>query len=134
MNNNDTVPTRVTQKYTLLAVAVPIVWLGLAGCTTEASNAEPETKTFSYAGKTLFLETNGVATNVVVSDRDDIQVTRWFERTAGFEQLMWELKGDTLEIDAGCHGIAICDARFEVEVPHDLHVELNGRRVTPAEP
>ena len=100
-----------------------VVSLGLVGCTTEASNAEPEIKTFPYSGETLILKTNEVATDVIATDRTDIQVTRWFEHTAGFQRLKWELDGNTLEIDAGCHGIAICDARFEVEVPQDLQVE-----------
>ncbi|WP_193103308.1 hypothetical protein [Brachybacterium sp. FME24] len=104
-------------------VLVTVTALSLVGCTTEASNADPETKTFSYSGETLILKTNEVATDVVATDREDIQVTRWFEHTAGFERLTWELDGDTLEIDAGCHGIALCDARFEVEVPQDLQVE-----------
>ncbi|SED77846.1 hypothetical protein [Ruania alba] len=123
MKETRTLLWRPVSKCLLAVVALSLASLGLVGCTTEASNADPEIKTFPYSGETLILKTNEVATDVVATDREDIQVTRWFEHTAGFERLTWELNGDTLEIDAGCHGIAICDARFEVEVPQDLNVE-----------
>lgn len=124
MNKTRAFPFPPVNRFFLVAATLPlVVSFGLVGCTTEASNADPETKTFSYAGETLILKTNEVATDVIATDRGDIRVTRWFEHTAGFERLKWELDGNTLEIDAGCHGIAICDARFEVEVPQDLQVE-----------
>lgn len=123
MKETCTLLRRAASTCLFVTVTASLASLGLVGCTTEASNANPETATFLYSGDTLILKTNEVATDVVATDREDIQVTRWFEHTAGFERLKWEIDGDTLEIDAGCHGIAICDARFEVEVPQDLHVE-----------
>ncbi|MDN5604342.1 MAG: hypothetical protein L0G59_02805 [Kocuria sp.] len=124
MNRTRALPIRPANRFFPVAATLPLVIvLGLVGCTTEASNADPETKTFPWSGETLILKTNEVATDVIATDRADIQVTRWFEHTAGVKRLKWELDGNTLEIDAGCHGIAICDARFEVEVPQYLQVE-----------
>lgn len=120
-------PNFATRTCLLLAVAASAASLGLTGCSADASAAEPETKTFSYEGERLMLETHEVATKVIAADREDIKVTRWFDYAAGIKTLTWELNGDTLELDAGCIGIAICDARFEVEVPRDLEVESDGQ-------
>ncbi|GAA3060599.1 MULTISPECIES: hypothetical protein [Actinomycetes] len=111
------------------ATAAALALLTLSACTTDASEADPESKTFDYDGDALSIETHEVATHVVAADRDDILVTRWFAKTAGFEKLVWTLDGDTLEIDAGCHGIAVCDARFDVEVPHGIDVEVDGEPI-----
>ncbi|MEU8916048.1 hypothetical protein [Streptomyces nigrescens] len=105
--------------------------LGLTGCSVDASTAEPESKSFAYAGTSLKLTTHEVATELVAADRKDIKVTRWFDHAAGSEHLTWTLKGDTLDIDAGCSGIAFCDARFKVEVPRGIAVIRDGRATDP---
>ncbi|GAA3161380.1 MULTISPECIES: hypothetical protein [Streptomyces] len=107
------------------AVAVTAV-LGLSGCSVDASKATPASKTFPYNGSTLKLTTHEVATKVVATDRRDIKVTRWFDAAAGTEHLVWRLKGDTLDIDSGCSGIAFCDAKFRVEVPKGITVTKDG--------
>ncbi|WP_166350970.1 hypothetical protein [Phytoactinopolyspora limicola] len=118
--------TRSKQPATIAAVAALATTLSIVGCGVDASSADPESKTFSYSGDTLHLDTNEVATKVIVTDRDDIKVTRWFDSRAGNQRLVWELEGDALEIDAGCSGIAICDAKFEVEIPKGLTVVKDG--------
>ncbi|WP_200263684.1 hypothetical protein [Streptomyces sp. HSG2] len=114
--------TRSKRPATLALAAVLATTLGLTGCSVDASSATPETKAFPYTGKTLKLKTHEVATKVITADREDIKVTRWFDSKAGNTRLKWELKDDTLEIDAGCSGLAICDAKFEVEVPKGIAV------------
>jgi hypothetical protein len=103
--------------------------MGLTGCDVDASSATPESETFVYDGDSLKLMTNEVATKVIRTNRDDIKVTRWFDSKAGSKRLVWELEGDTLEIDAGCSGLAICDAKFEVEIPEGLAVVKDGVEV-----
>ncbi|MFH9227268.1 hypothetical protein [Streptomyces lydicus] len=112
----------------VVAVAAVAAAFGLTGCSVDASKAKPEAKTFAYAGKSLKLTTHEVATKVVAADRKDIKVTRWFDSAAGSEHLKWTLKGDTLDIDAGCSGIAICDAKFKVEVPKGIAVTKDGEK------
>ncbi|MGW2020841.1 hypothetical protein [Streptomyces decoyicus] len=102
--------------------------LGLTGCSVDATKATPESKSFPYTGTSLKLTTHEVATDLVATDRKDIKVTRWFDAAAGSERLTWTLKGDTLDIDAGCTGIALCDARFKVEVPKGIAVTRDGER------
>ncbi|MFU9037903.1 MULTISPECIES: hypothetical protein [Streptomyces] len=92
----------------------------------DAKTAKPESKRFPYTGTSLKLLTHEVATKLVATDRKDIKVTRWFDSAAGTVHLKWTLKGDTLDIDAGCSGLALCDARFTVEVPKHLTVTKDG--------
>ncbi|GGZ26614.1 hypothetical protein GCM10010387_19930 [Streptomyces inusitatus] len=113
---------------TLVVVAAVAATLGLSGCSVDASKAEPESKTFAYDGKELKLKTNEVATKVVAVDREDIKVTRWFDAAVGSERLKWTLEGDTLDIDAGCSGIAICDAKFKVEIPQGIALIKDGKK------
>ncbi|MGP8300112.1 hypothetical protein [Streptomyces inhibens] len=112
----------------VVAVAAVAATLGLSGCSVDASKAKPESKSFTYSGKSLKVTTHEVATKVVAADRKDIKVTRWFDSAAGTEHLKWTLKGDTLDIDAGCSGIAICDAKFKVEVPKGIAVTKDGEK------
>ncbi|MFI2237561.1 hypothetical protein [Streptomyces chrestomyceticus] len=102
--------------------------LGLTGCSVDASTAAPESKVFPFHGKTLDVRTHEVATDLVAVDREDVKVTRWFDSAAGSEHLSWELKGGVLDIDAGCSGFAICDAKFKVEVPKGVAVLRDGRK------
>lgn len=122
-----TVPKRPAAP-AVVAVAAVAAALALTSCSVDASQAKPESKTFPYAGSALKLTTHEVATELVAGDRKDIKVTRWFDAAAGTEHLKWTLKGDTLDIDAGCSGIAFCDAKFRVEVPRGVAVTKDGRR------
>ncbi|MGW2403359.1 hypothetical protein ACWCXK_02300 [Streptomyces sp. NPDC001739] len=131
--NSPTTPSprtsRTAASVTATAVAVAAVAaLGLTGCSVDAKTAKPESKRFPYAGTSLRLLTHEVATKLVATDRKDIKVTRWFDSAAGTVHLKWTLKGDTLDIDAGCSGLALCDARFTVEVPKHLTVTKDGHR------
>ncbi|WP_438489098.1 hypothetical protein [Streptomyces sp. S186] len=120
---------RAKRPVTLVAAAAAVVAaFGLTGCSVDASKATPVTKTFAYSGKSLNVTTHEVATKIVAADRKDIKVTRWFDSAAGTEHLKWVLKGNTLDIDAGCSGIAICDAKFQVEVPKGITVSKDGEQ------
>lgn len=112
---------------TLVVAAAAFAALGLTGCSVDATKATPESKTFPFDGTSLHLTTHEVATDLVATDRKDIKVTRWFDAAAGTARLVWRLKGDILDIDAGCSGIAVCDARFKVEVPRGVAVTKDGR-------
>nr|WP_206314202.1 hypothetical protein [Streptomyces coryli] len=100
----------------------------LTACSVDAKNAEPQHKTFPLPGKTLDVRAHGTPTDLVAADREDIEVTRWFDAKVGSKkQLRWKLDSDTLDLEAGCTGLALCDARFRVEVPRELAVLRDGR-------
>ncbi|MEU3191502.1 hypothetical protein ABZ686_12860 [Streptomyces sp. NPDC006992] len=66
--------------------------------------------------------------DLVATDRDDIEVTRWFD--VGFSadpHSGWRLKGGRLDLEAGCEGSANCDTRFRIEVQKSVTVLRGGR-------
>lgn len=113
-----------------IAAACAVVPLGIAltGCSVDAKSAEPAVKTFAFDGRTLDVKTHEIPADLVATDRKDIRVTRWFDAKSGKKRLRWELKGDTLDLEAGCSGLAICDARFKVEVPRGVTVLRDGAK------
>ncbi|MGW4383980.1 hypothetical protein [Kitasatospora sp. NPDC004531] len=114
-------------KLALLALAVAAL-LPLTGC-ADADEAEPEEKTFAFDGTSLDVKAHGNPTDLVPADRTDVKVTRWFDTGAqvGSKKLSWTLENGTLDLHAGCSGLADCEARFRVEVPRDVAVTRDGR-------
>jgi hypothetical protein len=102
-----------------------VVALALAGCASHLE-APPEVRTFPFTGTTLDVESHGVPTDLVASDRTDVKVTRWFSARSGVKDARWELRDGTLDLVAQCGGFANCDARFEVEVPRGITVLRSG--------
>ncbi|MEU8384242.1 hypothetical protein [Streptosporangium sp. NPDC048865] len=116
-------------KRVLMCCAVTTLIGGLTACSVSAGNARPEERTFAFDGRTLNVKSHEIPTDLVAADREDIKVTRWFDAKIGSSRtLRWDLKGDVLDLEAGCTGIAFCDARFRVEVPRDVRVLRDGRR------
>ncbi|MFD7662862.1 hypothetical protein [Streptomyces sp. NPDC059788] len=112
----------------LVCAVVPLAAIGMTGCSVDAKSAEPAVKTFPFEGRTLNVKSHEIPADLVATDRKDIKVTRWFDAKSGKKTLRWELKGDTLDLQAGCRGLAICDARFEVEVPRGVAVLRDGAK------
>jgi len=114
-------------KTALLALAVAAV-LPLTGC-ADAAKAKPEERTFAFTGTALDVKAHGNPTDLIPADRTDVKVTRWFDTGAqlGSKQLSWTLEDGTLDLHAGCTGLADCEARFRVEVPRNVAVTRDGR-------
>ncbi|GAA3487224.1 hypothetical protein [Streptomyces cremeus] len=101
--------------------------LALTGCAA-AKDAEPEVKTFPVPGGSLNVKAHGSPADLVATDREDIQVTRWFDTGWGTDpKSSGKLKDGVLELVAACDGFAHCDVRFRIEVPEDLKVLRDGR-------
>ncbi|MEU9455680.1 hypothetical protein [Streptomyces sp. NPDC048277] len=111
----------------VLAAAALTSLVVLTGC-ADADDATPEKKTFSFDGKTLNVRSHGIPTDLVASDREDVEVTRWFDVEPGAKpHSSWKLDDGTLDLQAGCERFANCDVRFRVEVPKSVKVLRNGR-------
>ncbi|MFH8407932.1 hypothetical protein ACH4FX_24510 [Streptomyces sp. NPDC018019] len=121
-------PRTTGPRIAAVCAVVPLAALGMTGCSVDAKSAEPAVKTFPFTGRTLNVKTHEIPADLVATDRKDIRVTRWFDAKSGTQRLRWELKGDTLDLEAGCTGLAICDARFKVEVPRDVAVLRDGAK------
>ncbi|WP_433655169.1 hypothetical protein ACQPW1_30205 [Nocardia sp. CA-128927] len=105
-----------------------VTMFAVTGCVS-ATNADPEYKTFVFDGAELNVDSHGTPTDLVQTDRTDIRVTRWFDTKAvGSVESGWELTGGTLSLVASCTGLALCDAKFQVEVPGGLRVLRDGRQ------
>lgn len=107
-----------------LAVLMAVTMVN--GCASYL-NAEPERKAFPFDGTTLDVVADGVPTDLVATDRDDVMVTIRFDARSGAKERVWRLSGSTLQLSAKCGAIANCDARFRVEVPRDVKVLRAGR-------
>ena len=117
---------RTVSRSILAAVALTSL-AAVTGC-ADATDATPETQSFSDAGSTLDVRAHGIPTDLVATDRKDVKVTRWFDVGTGAKpHSSWELKGRTLDLKAGCDRFANCDVRFRVEVPKSMKVLRNGR-------
>ncbi|MEU4408893.1 hypothetical protein AB0F88_30625 [Streptosporangium sp. NPDC023963] len=113
----------------LVCCAITTLIGGLTACSVNAKNATPEEKTFAFSGRTLNVKSHEIPTDLVATDREDVKVTRWFDTKAGSSKtLRWDLRGGVLDLEAGCTGLALCDARFRVEVPRGVKVLRDGRR------
>ncbi|OLT34266.1 hypothetical protein BJF79_33575 [Actinomadura sp. CNU-125] len=119
MNSRKTTPVAVLAAVVLAA--------GLSGgCVAKAGNAEPESRTFPFAGSTLNVKANDVPTDLVPADRKDVKVTRWFDDKSPWSDARWRLADGVLDIAASCSVIANCDAKFRVEVPRGVRVLRDG--------
>ncbi|WP_433342563.1 hypothetical protein [Streptomyces sp. CA-253872] len=121
---------RVTRGRTataLVALATGLT-LTVSAC-ADAKKAEPKRKTFEFSGEKLDVRAHGNPTDLVESDTENVRVTLWFDEgmSIGSSSTTWELKGDTLELDASCSGFADCDTKFRVEVPRHTTVLRDGR-------
>ncbi|MEU6110518.1 hypothetical protein ABZ853_19210 [Streptomyces albidoflavus] len=120
---------RTTRRRTTAALTALVAGLLLttAGC-ADAAKAEPREKAFPFSGDKLNVRTHDNPTDLVAADVEEVRVTLWFDDSAslGSSDVTWELRGDTLDLNASCSGLANCDTKFRVEVPRDLTVLRNG--------
>ncbi|OIV35748.1 hypothetical protein BIV57_19935 [Mangrovactinospora gilvigrisea] len=90
-------------------------------------NAKPESKDFAFTGRTLDVRAHGTPTDLVATARPGtVTVVRRFDHKAGEKLLTRTLRGHRLNLEAGCRWLAICDARFRVEVPKGVTVLRDG--------
>ena len=118
----------VSRRTTPVAVfAAVMLAAGLTGgCVAKAGNADPESRTFAFTGTTLNVKANDGPTDLVAADREDVEVTRWFDVKSPWSDARWRLDGGVLDMAAECSVIANCDARFRVEVPRGVRVLRDG--------
>ncbi|MEI5100385.1 DUF4097 family beta strand repeat-containing protein [Streptomyces sp. PmtG] len=102
----------------------------VAACGASADDDKtPERRTFALAGRTLTIDSDDSALQVVSSDRvKDVRVTRWFDgRTVLGEgpKVTWKQDGDRLTFRVKCGGlISNCSAKHRVVVPRGVAVTL----------
>ncbi|WP_369246314.1 DUF4097 family beta strand repeat-containing protein [Streptomyces sp. R41] len=117
------------------AVAGVVVAL-VAGATACGASAgddkEPDHRSFALHGRTLTVDSDDSALELVVSDSaeaDEVEVTRWFRGhvvVGGDPRVTWAMEdGDRLVLRMKCSGVvADCSARHRIVVPRGVAVSV----------
>lgn len=115
-----------------VAGAVVAVVALAGGCGGRAQDDEhPDHRTFELHGKTLTIDSNDSALELVPVDGDKVQVTRWFTArvTLGDDPTTtWSWQDDQLTLRVHCSGLVTsCSAKHRVEVPRDVAVTVRNQ-------
>ena len=130
-----TAPTRTRSTRTravAVSGAVAVVALLAAGCGASAGDdTEPEHRSFALSGRTLTVDSDDSALDLVVADSDEadkVEVTRWFEGSVvigGDPKVTWKMEGDRLVLRMKCSGVVTdCSARHRIVVPRGVAVTV----------
>lgn len=116
-----------------VAVAGVVVGLvaGVAGCASAGDDKEPEQRSFVLAGRTLTIDSDDSALEIVAADSDKadtVEVTRWFQGKVAMgsdPKVTWSMKDDRLVLREKCSGvIANCSTKHRIEVPYGVTVKV----------
>ncbi|WP_435280414.1 DUF4097 family beta strand repeat-containing protein [Streptomyces koelreuteriae] len=115
-----------------VAGAVAVLVAGLSACGASAGDdTEPEQRTFGLQGRTLTVDSDDSALEIVAADENPagkIEVTRWFQGSVvvGKEpRVTWSMRDDRLVLRLKCSGVvADCAAKHRVEVPPGITVKV----------
>ncbi|MFR9723020.1 DUF4097 family beta strand repeat-containing protein [Streptomyces sp. MS19] len=120
--------TSLTAKAAL--VAVPLLALAfLTGCAPSADDAEPEQRSFEPAGDRLTISKSNGDLDIRPADTAQIEVTRRFSGRSLIgtgPEATWEFEDDTLTLATDCGLLGQCDVRYEVLVPRNLALAVEG--------
>ncbi|WP_406168512.1 DUF4097 family beta strand repeat-containing protein [Streptomyces sp. NBC_00996] len=124
-----TVPARVAA----VAGVVVVLVAGATACGASAGDdKDPDHRSFALHGRTLTVDSDDSALDVVVSDSakaDRVEVTRWFRGrvvVGGDPRVTWAMEdGDRLVLRMKCSGVvADCSARHRIVVPRGIAVTV----------
>ncbi|MGQ4385861.1 DUF4097 family beta strand repeat-containing protein [Streptomyces sp. SAS_270] len=117
----------------VVAGSVVVAALGLSACGASAGDdKEPEHRSFALHGRTLTVDSDDSALELVVADSDKtagkVEVTRWFDGqvvVGGDPRVTWAMKDDRLVLRMKCSGmIADCSAKHRIVVPRGVAVTV----------
>ncbi|WP_308288518.1 DUF4097 family beta strand repeat-containing protein [Streptomyces macrolidinus] len=99
-----------------------------AACGSAADDKHPDHRAFAVHGRTLTVDSDSSALEIVPAEGDQVKVTRWFHGTALIgkdPRATWSVRGDRLVLRVKCAGlIADCSARHRIEVPRGIGVTV----------
>ncbi|MFC7308548.1 DUF4097 family beta strand repeat-containing protein [Streptomyces monticola] len=123
---------RTRRRRALIAVGgVVALTVFVGGCGASAGeDDDPEQRSFALQGRTLTVDSDDSALDVVAADVDRVRVTRWFkgQTVLGEDpEVTWSMSGDdTLRLRVRCDGfVSDCAARHKIEVPRDVAVRVS---------
>jgi hypothetical protein len=112
-------------------VAVALIG-GTTACGASAGDDKtPDHRTFALAGKTLTVDSDDSALEIVAADGNkagQVEVTRWFQGSVAIgkgPKVTWSMKDDRLTLRMKCSGVvADCSAKHRIEVPRGVTVKV----------
>ncbi|GAA3811285.1 DUF4097 family beta strand repeat-containing protein [Streptomyces chiangmaiensis] len=118
-------PTRAVT----VAGVVAVVAATAAACGNDAGDDQhPDHRSFALHGRTLTVDSDDSALEIVPADVHRVEVTRWFRGTVvvgGDPRVTWAMKDDRLVLRLTCSGlVADCSARHRIEVPRGVAVKV----------
>ncbi|WP_330291388.1 DUF4097 family beta strand repeat-containing protein [Streptomyces sp. NBC_00576] len=125
-------PRARTRVIAVTSVAVALVATASA-CASAGDDKDPEQRSFALQGRTLTVDSNESALDIVAADSDKsgrIEVTRWFQGsvTMGKDpKVTWAMEDDRLKLRVRCSGVvADCSAKHRIEVPRGVSVVVRN--------
>lgn len=108
-----------------------VLMASVAACGADAGeDRDPEHRSFALEGRTLTVDSDDSALELVAADVDEVEVTRWFEgrvMVGGNPRVTWEMKDDRLKLRVECSGmVADCAAKHRIEVPRGVAVAVRS--------
>ncbi|PZT69590.1 hypothetical protein DN402_24230 [Streptomyces sp. SW4] len=120
-----TVPVRALA----VAGAAAVLVAGLSACSSAAQDKEPEHRTFALHGRTLTVDSDDSALEIVAVDGAEpgrVEVTRWWQGSVAVgdePEVTWTMENDRLVLRLHCSGfVADCSAKHRIEVPRGVAV------------
>lgn len=124
----------VRPRLRVVAVAGAVVAVATlaGGCGGRAQDdGHPDQRTFALHGKTLTIDSDDSALELVPVDGDEVRVTRWFDARVVLgkdPKTTWSWQDDRLTLRVHCSGVVTsCSAKHRVEVPRDVMVTVRNQ-------
>lgn len=123
--------TRCARAVAVTGVVAALVAMATAcGGGDAADDPHPDHLSFALHSRTLTVDSDDSALEIVPADVEKVQVTRWFRGTVvvgGDPRATWSVKDDRLVLRMRCSGLlADCSARHRVEVPRGVAVKVEN--------
>ena len=124
--------TRTTRALTATGtLALLLLTATACGTASAGDDKHPDHRTFALAGRTLTIDSDDSALEVVAADSNPagkIEVTRWWEGSVAIgsdPKVTWAMDGDRLVLRTKCSGvIADCSVKHRIEVPRGVAVKV----------
>ncbi|MFJ3820011.1 DUF4097 family beta strand repeat-containing protein [Streptomyces nodosus] len=120
---------------TIRAVAalgvVAALLVAATACSGDAADdPHPDHRAFALHGRTLTVDSQDSALEMVPADVSQVKVTRWFRGNVlvgGNPRVTWAMKDDRLVLRVRCSGVvASCSAKHRIEVPRGVSVKVES--------
>ncbi|MFF2021123.1 DUF4097 family beta strand repeat-containing protein [Streptomyces sp. NPDC058171] len=109
----------------LAATGVTVLALAASGCASDPEDdSSPDRRSFALSGKTLTVDSDDSSLELVPTDGDEVEVTRWIKarKLIGSKSTFnWRMEDDRLVLRRDCSGfIATCGVKHRIEVPRGV--------------